>query len=298
MMRPYRGAHHDGHGLLRAQMRAGQIRAQDGVPVVRLHAHGQAVARDGGIIHQNVQLAEFFDGLAESGLHLLGVGHIHLHGQGFAAGCGNFGDDARQFFGVPRRRGHARAGLRQRQRRGAPDSLRRAGHQSDSIFQAEHGMLCSTGFSLCWFWIDSRQIQNQHRLKPVLLYASADSVCACASFSSVERRDFSSSTLNTWIDRSICRSSPVSTRPGPDLDKRVDALLDQLAHGFFPAHGQSDLADQRLPRLIATGGEFGVGIVHQRHAQRVERGRPQIGFEPLLPPAASASCERERKPEA
>ncbi len=120
-------------------MRAGQVRAQHGVPVLRLHAHGQAVARDGGVIDQDVQLAEFFDRLAESGLHLLGVGYIHRHGQRFAAGCGNFGHHGRQFFRVPRRRGHARAGLRQRKRRGAPDSLRRAGHQSDSIFQAEHG---------------------------------------------------------------------------------------------------------------------------------------------------------------
>ena len=87
------------------------------------HAHGQAVAGDGGVVHQDVELAEFFDRLPESGLHLFGVGHVHRHGQRFAAGCGNFSNHARQFFRVARRGGHARARLRQRQRGGAPDSL-------------------------------------------------------------------------------------------------------------------------------------------------------------------------------
>ena len=61
-------------------MRAGQVRAQDGVPVVRLHAHGQAVARDRRVVHENVQTAETLDALAETGLDLLRVGDVHLHG--------------------------------------------------------------------------------------------------------------------------------------------------------------------------------------------------------------------------
>src|SRR5580704_16140568 len=36
---------------------------------------------------------------------------------------------------------------------------------------------------------------------------------------------------------------PGEDAPGPYLDKGVDALVDQLAHGFFPANRQSDLAD-------------------------------------------------------
>ena len=86
-------------------------------------------------------LPNFSMRLPESGLHLLGVGDVHRHGQRFAAGRGDFGDDAGQFFRISRRRRHARARLRQRQRRGAPDSLRGAGHQRHSIFQAEHGDL-------------------------------------------------------------------------------------------------------------------------------------------------------------
>jgi hypothetical protein len=57
---------------------------------------------------------------------------------------------------------------------GAPDSLRRASHQSDSIFQAEHGGFAGQAFYPEHregqpVWFGSFVIPKADRLKPVLL---------------------------------------------------------------------------------------------------------------------------------
>ena len=87
MMRPARAFIMVRERLLDAEVRAGEIGAHDGVPIVGLHAHGQAVAGDGGVVDQNVELAEFFEDLLEAGFDLFAVGDVHFHGEGFAALC-------------------------------------------------------------------------------------------------------------------------------------------------------------------------------------------------------------------
>ena len=57
-----------------ARKDAVEIGVDDCIPVVLLHAHGQAVARNGGVVHQNVDRSERFRGICgtrpdtESGL--------------------------------------------------------------------------------------------------------------------------------------------------------------------------------------------------------------------------------------
>src|SRR2546429_499096 len=58
-------AHHGSKSLLDAQVGTGQVRSNDGFPVVLLHTQRQAVARDGGVVHENIQAAEFLDYLLE-----------------------------------------------------------------------------------------------------------------------------------------------------------------------------------------------------------------------------------------
>ena len=72
---------HRAEGLLDAEMRAGEVGAQHGVPVFEFHAQGERVARDGGVVHQNVELAEFREHLLEAGFHLRGIGYVHGNGQ-------------------------------------------------------------------------------------------------------------------------------------------------------------------------------------------------------------------------
>ena len=103
------------------------------------------------------------------------------------------------------------ARLGQRQRSGAADSLRRAGNESDFIFEREHD------------W-DST--------------CPATSARACAILSSDARKLAASSTLKQRTERSIWRSSPERTLPGPTSTKMFDALIDHLAHGLEPAHRQ------------------------------------------------------------
>ena len=62
------------------------------------------------------------------------VGDVHLHGQRLAACRGDLLRQLCKFFAIARRHDDARSGARERQRGGAADPLRRAGHQRDAIF--------------------------------------------------------------------------------------------------------------------------------------------------------------------
>src|SRR5277367_6431127 len=86
---------HRAESLLNAEMRAGEVGAQHSVPVFELHAQGESVAGDGGVVHQNVELAEFRENLLEGGFYLRGIGYVQWHGQR-AAACGfDFGVESR-----------------------------------------------------------------------------------------------------------------------------------------------------------------------------------------------------------
>ena len=121
-------------------MRAGEIGAQHRVPIFELHAQRERVARDGGVVDQDVERAEFREQLLEAGFHLRGVGHIHRHGERLAARGFDFRDERRKLFRVARGDGDFRAGFGERQRSGAPDSLRRTCNESDFIFERKHRM--------------------------------------------------------------------------------------------------------------------------------------------------------------
>ena len=74
--------HHDsGHGL-HAQEGAFQVGVDHRVEVGLLHHHHKAVPGDAGIVHQNVNPAEFLHSGIHQGLHLGLVRHVALHGQG------------------------------------------------------------------------------------------------------------------------------------------------------------------------------------------------------------------------
>ena len=116
-------------------MRAGEVGANHRVPVFEFHAQGERVAGDGGVVDQDVELAEFREDLLESGFDLRGVGDVHGDGEGFAAGGFDFGNERGQLFGVARGDGDFRAGRGQRDRGGAANALRGAGDDCDFVFQ-------------------------------------------------------------------------------------------------------------------------------------------------------------------
>jgi len=95
-------------------------------------------ASDGGIVHQNVQAAEFFDYLLEADFHLFGVGHVHFHGERFAARGHDLRYQRGQFFFIASSDGDFCAGFRKRQRGVATDALRGTGYQCYFVFQTEH----------------------------------------------------------------------------------------------------------------------------------------------------------------
>ncbi len=102
--------------------------------------HGQAVARDSGVIHQDVELTGIFPSSSAGILPLhsvIPVGDVHrtmASASPPAADSISAGHGGAEFFRIARRHHDTRARLRQRNRDGAPDSLRRAGYQRDSAF--------------------------------------------------------------------------------------------------------------------------------------------------------------------
>src|SRR5258708_2617102 len=78
------GFHHRRQHLLDADVRARKIGSDDRVPIVRLHAHGQTVAGDGGVVDEDIDFAEFFEDGFKAGLDLIDIGDVHLDGERFA----------------------------------------------------------------------------------------------------------------------------------------------------------------------------------------------------------------------
>ena len=110
-------------------MRAGEVGAQHGVPIFQFHAQRESVASDRGVVHQDIELAEFRENLLKAGFDLHGVGDVHGDCERFAA-CGfNLGDQRCEFFGVAGGDCDLCAGGSEGERRRAADSLRRAGDE-------------------------------------------------------------------------------------------------------------------------------------------------------------------------
>jgi hypothetical protein len=130
-MRPEHGAER----LLDAQMCPREIRAQHGLPVFELHAEGKRIASDCRVVDQNVQTAEFRQGLLEAGFDLERIGNVHRDDERFAARLCDLGRKCVELFGVARGDGDFCAARGERQRDGTPDSLRCAGDQRDPILQ-------------------------------------------------------------------------------------------------------------------------------------------------------------------
>src|SRR5258708_5493260 len=141
------GFHHRRQHLLDADVCAGKIGSDDRVPIVRLHAHGQAVAGDGGVVDEDIDLAEFFEDGFEAGFDLVDVGDVHFYGEGFAALGNNFLDEFGKFFLVASGDGNFGPGFGERVRRVAADALRRTRDHSYFILQIKH--LSSGGVGFC-----------------------------------------------------------------------------------------------------------------------------------------------------
>jgi hypothetical protein len=61
--------HHALHDGLHGEERAAEVGLQDDVPVFGLHAQGETVLGDSGVVDQNANGAEIFCGLGEGGLN-------------------------------------------------------------------------------------------------------------------------------------------------------------------------------------------------------------------------------------
>ena len=67
---------HRPHQGLHKIERAFQVRVQDRVPIFNRHPHAQSVARDAGVVHQNVDATEVFQNLCADFLHGGMIGDI------------------------------------------------------------------------------------------------------------------------------------------------------------------------------------------------------------------------------
>ncbi len=117
-------------------MRAGKVGAQHGVPVFEFHPQGERVAGDGGVVHQDVQLAEFREDLLEAAFYLRGVGYVHGTASAVPPAASISVTSALLVF---RYCGRLRAtfapAASERKCGGAADALRCAGDESDFVFE-------------------------------------------------------------------------------------------------------------------------------------------------------------------
>jgi hypothetical protein len=122
-----------GKHLLRAEEGALQVDLEDQVPIGRLHADGQAVARDAGVVHQHVDagfrgqhLGEpFFDGFRRR--------HVQVQGHRLAAAGANFLGHSLIVFDFRRRHHDIETGAAQSQCNRPADATARAGNECNTI---------------------------------------------------------------------------------------------------------------------------------------------------------------------
>ena len=145
LARVARGAHHAGDAddapvaLLHHGLNGGtadtkhrlEIGVEHGVPVVVLHAHGQLVARDAGVVHQHMQAALALDDAVDQRLDRCGVGHVEV-GTPAARIRRQRLADARGAFVGGGRTDDLVAACGQLQRNGGANAARGAGDQRDS----------------------------------------------------------------------------------------------------------------------------------------------------------------------
>src|SRR5882762_14193 len=141
--------HHRRQHLLDADVRAGEIGSDDRVPVVGLHAHGQAVAGDGGVVDEDIDFSEFFEDGFKAGLDLIDIGDVHFDGERFAALDDDFLNKFGEFLFIASGDGNFGPGFGERVRRVAADALRRTRNDSYFILQIKHSRLSSGGVGFC-----------------------------------------------------------------------------------------------------------------------------------------------------
>ena len=79
MIRPVTLFHHRPDYRLAHTKYRTEIGVDDVIPLFILHHHQQIIARDTGVIHQNVGCAETFDNLFETSSYRFPVSHIEHH---------------------------------------------------------------------------------------------------------------------------------------------------------------------------------------------------------------------------
>src|SRR5258708_1659260 len=202
------GFHHRRQHLLDADVRASKIGADDRVPVVGLHAHGQAVAGDGGVLDEDIDFSEFFEDGFKAGLDLIDIGDVHFYGEGFAALGNNFLDEFGKFFLVARGDGNFGPGFGERVRRVAADALRRTRDDSYFILQIKHLRLSSGGVGFC------RGDAFHRGLQTLFVF-------------DVQRGDRALDLPHDAVEHAA----------RADFDEGVHTFVQQQAHRSFPAHG-------------------------------------------------------------
>jgi len=106
-----------------------------GIPIFGFHAHGQAVFGDGGVVDQDVEAAEFFDDLFESGLYLVLVGDVQfLTAMASPPACVISFTSEDNFSSLRAACGHLCTGFGQGQGGVAAYALRGSGYQGYFVF--------------------------------------------------------------------------------------------------------------------------------------------------------------------
>ena len=117
------GFHHGRDDSLGEQEGAGEVGAEDVIEVGELHAEGESVFGDAGVVDEDVDGAEVGEDLFGGGLDGVFAGDVECVGAGGSAGGGNLGGYGFEFVEGASREGDGGAGFGEREGAGAADSL-------------------------------------------------------------------------------------------------------------------------------------------------------------------------------
>ena len=123
---------------LAAQKRALQVHVHHDVPVVLGHLEEQVVPQHAGVVHQDLQAAQFSDHPGNGRIDLVGLAHVGTDADRATPGSIDLADDLTgRFFIQVEHRHLGAAGSEPAGHRGA-DPLRSAGDQRDSVLYSWH----------------------------------------------------------------------------------------------------------------------------------------------------------------
>lgn len=132
---------HDAGGGLAGEESAFEIYGESIVKIFFADIFGGIFRGDAGVVDENIQAAELFDGVVDGFEDLIHAADVHLQRENFAAELADFRGEAGVGVQIAEAEGDVRAGVRESEGDGATKAAGGAGDQGDLAVDGEAGII-------------------------------------------------------------------------------------------------------------------------------------------------------------